>query len=871
MRLRAFLAVFLQAAMPVCAENPSVASLQGGMLEVSDPGLSFFMRIVYPKWQGQAVAGGGIVSRGDGIRAFDFAAAKGNPAAKKATGLLHVAADGRGGVDVHYRVTLPEAVTAQQIGLQSNMPADTFAGGTLTVDGRSYPVPRVTPGGGNVFFGMARTAEFRDAAGKAIVRFDFPLPSPLTMMARSKEGLGGYTLRLPLGEAATYPAGTVLERTFRISGPREFDVNDGTPRARQAGPDWIPFMPDKDIVAGSACDWSGLRGEVKPCGTYGRVVVRGPHFEFENRPGVPVRFYGANVCFDACYMEHEKSDRLVELLARAGYNSVRLHHFDRKLTQGFSPDATALDPERMEKLDWFLSKCWDAGLYVTTDYFIGRLVPRAAVGLPGKGNVAQREFKEVIFTNSLLRANFKTYISNFLGHVNKYTGRRYADEPGFLGIAFINEGTPRPQSYPASAEEHCRLADLETDLAADLKAHVRDTLKCRIPVSNISSGWGSPALQLPRAKVYDYVDQHFYVDHPRFPVTPWCAPWQYNNFNPVRDALTHGFPRVLYTRLLDRPFVSTEYNYPAPMRYRMAGALLTGAAAALQDWDGVWRFEWTMNPDDAVAMDYRVPMRATGFDTPGDPLQLAGEGLFAALYLRGDLAPLDRTVAVTIDEKTLRASGNDVIQDVKKVDCIWSGWRVKTGTLVSPAAVPAGAEEWKYPEAFRRAPEAVAAAMPPDPRVSADPATGTFAVSTPRTCGIFTEGGRVAAGALAADVKDAAAAVWIISLDGAPLAETSRALLVHATNVESTGMPSVKTARSLTVYRYGKLPFLMERGTADVSLAVARGGWTVHALSPGGRRRRTVPHRFDANGRMRILCDTAADPAEATFLYELVR
>ena len=129
----------------------------------------------------------------------------------------------------------------------------------------------------------------------------------------------------------------------------------------------------------------------------------------------------------------------------------------------------------------------------------------------------------------------------------------------------------------------------------------------------------------------------------------------------------------------------------------------------------------------------------------------------------------------------------------------------------------------------------------------------------------------VEAGALAADVKDAPAAVWAIALDGLPLAETRRVLLVHATNVESTGIRTLDLPNSLTVFDHGRLPFLMRRGTADVSLAVSRGAWKAYALSPGGRRRREVPCRFDDHGRMRLLCNTAADPSNATFAYELSR
>lgn len=171
---RILVVIALAGALAAFAEGPSVASMQGGRLEISEPSVSFFMRIVYPKWLGQAVGRGEFTSEGGGLRRFDFSDAKENPAAQKATGLLHVAGDGHGGVDVHYRVTLPEAIDVQQIGLQANVPTDSIAGGSFVVDGGAHPVPRVTPGGGNMFYGKARQAEFLDAAGKTLLRLDFP-------------------------------------------------------------------------------------------------------------------------------------------------------------------------------------------------------------------------------------------------------------------------------------------------------------------------------------------------------------------------------------------------------------------------------------------------------------------------------------------------------------------------------------------------------------------------------------------------------------------------------------------------------------------------------------------------------------------------
>ena len=52
--------------------------------------------------------------------------------------------------------------------------------------------------------------------------------------------------------------------------------------------------------------------------------------------------------------------------------------------------------------------------------------------------------------------------------------------------------------------------------------------------------------------------------------------------------------------------------------------------------------------------------------------------------------------------------------------------------------------------------------------------------------------------------------------------------------------------------------------------ALADGDWLVHALSPTGKRRGTVPAVY-RDGRLRFAADVAREPGCATYLYELVR
>ena len=151
--------------------------------------------------------------------------------------------------------------------------------------------------------------------------------------------------------------------------------------------------------------------------------------------------------------------------------------------------------------------------------------------------------------------------------------------------------------------------------------------------------------------------------------------------------------------------------------------------------------------------------------------------------------------------------------------------------------------------------------------VSIDNAKGTFILSTPRTSGGFAEGGRIAAGALEAELSQAAT-VWASSLDAKPISETGRILVTHLTDVQNTGIKYADRERTILL-QWGHVPHLMRVGTAKVSLSVKPGAWKVHALSPGGRRLREVPASFDGS-RLSFTASVAADPSAATYLYEVV-
>ena len=141
----------------------------------------------------------------------------------------------------------------------------------------------------------------------------------------------------------------------------------------------------------------------------------------------------------------------------------------------------------------------------------------------------------------------------------------------------------------------------------------------------------------------DYVDDHFYVDHPQFIERSWRLPSRCPNTSPIAGGASGG-RHVSFTRLFDKPFTVSEYNYSGPGRYRGVGGILTGSMGAIQGWGAIWRFAYAHNREDVVR-----PGRLDYFNMATDPLSQAAERASICLFLRGDMraAPHSVTIAMT--------------------------------------------------------------------------------------------------------------------------------------------------------------------------------------------------------------------------------
>ncbi len=842
---------------------------------------------------------GDMVPDVSGSRRFRFLPANGRAA--NISGQENIRAGGDGVLRARYELVADADTRIGEFFLSISLSGDMFGGGAICAGEKERAIPtnaskRYLP----AIVGSFSNLTVRDSTGARWLRLSFPAPQSVTVRDARSWGRDVVSVRLNFADHGDIAKGAKFAVEFSVSASSPLVSSIDETRIA-AGTKWIPMAIDDDVEPGSAMDFSVLAPAVAPAGRYGRLVARGECFEFEGLPGVPQRFYGNNISFDTCYFDGGLERKLAARLRLMGYNAVRFHHFDRTLTED-DPRHTCPSARRLAQLDGVMAALIDAGIMMSVDLYTGRNPPWRAVGIDRDGDMSQTAFKELMLFHEPTRRNWEENVRLFLSHVNPHTGRRYADEPAIAWLTFANEGNPGrsaafsepvkrvaaeawrtwladkkrvdpawrnvPSEIPANIQARTPhaaafmqfLVGCERALDVRLRAFVRDELGCKALLSSVNGGFNPPSLQRVREEVYDYVDDHFYIDHPVFARPPRGLPSICKGENPLASG---GIPVVVTRRLFTKPFTVSEYNYSWPGRFRGVGGLLAGAVAARQNWAGVWRFCFGIGAQRMLAPgEFRMGYH----DTLGDPLMQIGEAAFAALFVRGDMPALPEAAAIVLPPvatETLRDSPTAMNA------VAWSdvAWRVRLGTSLGDPP-PGVAAPWSYPAAYTMSAAEGRRLCPhagDDGMVRAG--GGGLAVATPRTCGMFAEKGVVCAGRIAADLGDVPATVFAVSMDGLPLEKSARILVAHLPDVQDTD-----TLFADKEFRYlrkpGRPPHLMAAARARVDLALSEAEYEIWALSSGGRRRARVPFERK-DGRVAFAADVARDPASATWLYEI--
>ncbi|MDR2849263.1 MAG: cellulase family glycosylhydrolase, partial [Verrucomicrobiota bacterium] len=837
----------LAAALPLAGLCGEARLGMGGKLTVgaSDaPVLELGGGLFTEGWKKSAQGGGTGFPDKQGVCAFTLKASE----REQVAGSAAVTQTADGALHAVYTFTPKADMALNGLFVGGRLAAGAWAGaGTWRADGAHGEFPPAL-GKQSLFSGKIRTLELGAKNGETWrVAFDEPTQ---VLIQDDRTWSESFTLRLGNNGLRSYAKGVPLRVAFTLTSDTPPAFAYQQPIILRAGGEWATLEYEKEIVPGSALDFSHMGFTDAPAGKYGWLKADGPHFVFERKPGVPQRFYGVNLCNTANFPAPEQAGPLADRLVRLGYNSVRIHHYDNGCVQG-SPDGLTLNPEQMARLDAFLAACYARGLYVTTDLYVSRNVTWRQIGIARDDPLDKQVFKALIAVHEPAFQNWAAFARAFLTHVNPHTGRRYADEPGMPFIALINEGsigyrsaeareTPAmqaawaawlgekraqepaafaglPDALPAGmngregAAAAQFIADIEAKMVSRMKAFLRDELGCRALLSNYNCGTHYTAVQPVRAALYDYVDDHFYVDHPQFIDKRWALPSRCANENPLLNGCRAPC-NTAFTRLPGKPFTVSEYNFSGPGMYRGVGGIMTGAMGALQDWSALWRFSYSHRLENMLEGQGAV----TYFDVSTDPLSQASERASLCLFLRRDLEPARHTVAIGLDAAFLSSRAVAVAPG-------WAtaAWNVQVGTAAGPSSgAPAGAARIPAADAYgTNAVTALAAWTNTPSALVIDRARGAFTVATERTVGGFAESGRIAAGPLTAEIRGAPATVWVSALDGASVPASGRLLLTHLTDVQNTGVTYADAERKILL-AWGQTPYLVRTGTADVALTL---------------------------------------------------
>ena len=653
------------------------------------------------------------------------------------------------------------------------------------------------------------------------------------------------------------------------------------------GPDYRPAdFPGVGVMAGSALDMTHL-GFDAPAGAYG--FVRTTPFgglEFEKRPGVQVRFQGYNggAPWRACGQDlRGQIGEFIRRLKAQGYNCLRLSlpgmdTVDPK-TGAFSYPAWALD-------NWFYSiaELKKAGIYVIFQVGTGRFGRAFPYSWENRDDLKCRMY----LGDEEVCRHWRNIAETALTRVNPYTGTAMKDDGQFIAIECYNEqalGLDRaPRPVPGD----------RYDYTMALVKWYNKTLR--------ELGWKGLITQFNYSKRIcearvrnqeeDLVISNFYFCHP---IGGWgtegTVMLQHSSYG---DGL--GYFRVNPgMRLPGRPFFVTEHNHCYWNRYQYEEVAVP-AYAAFHDFCGLCIHEGAVRIEDA-------PGPASPFDVSANPVNRADEFLASMLFLRGDVTPSPHLVAMSMNGRFLKDQMMGAPNSKQTIFSLVSGfgvtfpddatrYSVRKADFTMPAAGASGVfiEAWftnvlDGPQNAFSAPAVVSALKASGVLTkdnATDPAKGiwesdtkellmdtsnlTFRVNTPRTQ-LFA-GPKGASGRtdrLATGVLPVNASVALTSLDGLPLGESRRQMLVVNTRAVNSGVMFLADEKRMATS--GTTPVTLQTGVFDIAV---KGPipQAVYPLAIDGRRRAPLAVTPMADG-WRLRLDTAALPDGVTPFFEV--
>ncbi|MBC8141747.1 MAG: hypothetical protein H7Y38_09945, partial [Armatimonadetes bacterium] len=399
---------------------------------------------------------------------------------------------------------------------------------------------------------------------------------------------------------------------------------------------------------------------------------------------------------------------------------------------------------------------------------------------------------------------------------------------------------------------------------ADMAGFLRKEVDTKALLTYLN-GWSETPAFMANRQAFDFVDNHFYWDHPSFLGQSWGLPSKgWSGGGSATAAGGAGPDAVSMTRLYGKPFTVSEWDYVYPNPYRAEGGLIMGAVSSLQDWDAIWRFAYSHGRDSVIA-----PRPADYFNMAQDPLRQASERVGLLLFLRGDVSAAPSVQSSNVSAKQLTEPNQPVFLFLRAQDSILRSQmgvrltddapkpKLKEGQITVSSGRDVGTRKQYESSSY-------------DQKINVDKEAGRFVAATDRTISLTLDAGGTWKNDTATfATKEARAAITATSLDDKPVRSSKRLLITHLTDLQNTGA-TFATSDKLVLEKWGELPYLVRCGSATVTLtrpdAAKLKAWR---LDTTGKRVAPLAVKATKTGATLELSTLAPD-GSATLYYEVV-
>ncbi len=462
-----------------------------------------------------------------------------------------------------------------------------------------------------------------------------------------------------------------------------------------------PFTIDHRAGSNSLIDLSFLLDA--PAGKNGFIRVEKGHLVKPD--GKRIRFWGVNLTDwsrgSVMVPPKEDAPMWAATLARFGVNCVRLHFLDLDAPRGLidrtRSDTRELDPQQLDREDFFIAELKKRGIYVNVNLNVGRSY-KAGDGVRDWDKI--RWAKGLTLFDARLIELQKEYAKELLTHRNPYTKTEYRNDPGVAIVEIVNENAiyvgfraPTPyyddaltkiynawlreklsperlralrtlarisddQPIPrlktaeiatAPRERFCTelsfFMELESNYFRDMKTYLKETVGVKAPIVATAdhSHSGSSYPLLASTSLLDIVDGHTYWQHP--------GPRGIPNTPMVNDPFNSTVVELSRTAFAEKPYTVSEVNHPYPNEWASEGIPILASYASFQDWDAV--FWYTFEPK--VSSEWK-PYVADPFDISHDPVKMPQLAAGALIFLRADVSAARETVERSLSQEQLYES-----------------------------------------------------------------------------------------------------------------------------------------------------------------------------------------------------------------------